>query len=129
MFPDVDDEDLTRRERKQRTLALKILILASLAAISSLHVHNQDVIRHTRRCISFALFLILRQPNTLGGLSSLHLRHHGELSAEQLIEKGGLSGGLRTEHRDEMVIETSRGDILKRQIFGQVGAIQMRSAF
>jgi hypothetical protein len=60
MFPDVDNEDLTRCKRKERTLALEVLILASLAPVGSLHVHDQDVIRHALRRPSFALPLVVR---------------------------------------------------------------------
>lgn len=129
MFPDVDNKDLTRRKREERTLALKVLILASLATVSSFHVHDQDVISHSLRRASFALVLVIRKPDTLGRLPSFQLGHHGELGTEQLIEQCGLSGGLRTEHGDEMVVETSWRDLLKGQIFGQVGTIVMRSAF
>lgn len=123
MFPDVDDDNLACRKRKERTLALKILILASLATVSSLHVHDQDVISHALRRASFALLLVVRQPDTLRRLPSLQLRHHGELGTEQAIKQCGLSGGLRTKHGDEMVIETSRRDVLKGQVFRQIGTI------
>lgn len=118
MFPDVDNKNLARRKRKKRTLTLEILILASLATVSSLHVHDQDVISHALRRASFALLLVVRQPDTLGRLPSLQLGHHGKLGAEQIVEQCGLSGGLRTKHGDEMVIETGRRDVLKGQIFG-----------
>lgn len=129
VFPDVDNENLTRRKRKERTLALEVLILASLATVSSLHVHDQDVISHALRRAGVALLLVVRKPDTLGRLPSLQLRHHGELGTEEVIEQCGLSGGLRTKHGDEMIIETSRRDIFKGQIFGQIGTIVMRSAF
>ena len=129
MFPNVDNEDFTSRKRKERTLALKVLILASLATISSLHIHDQDVISHALRRAGVALFLVVRKPDALGRLPSLQFRHHRELGTEQVVEQCGLPGGLRAKHGDEMVIETSRRDIFKGQIFGQVGTMVMRSAF
>lgn len=129
VLPNIDDENLACRERKERTLALKVLILTSLAAVGSLHVHNQDVIRHALRCASLALLLVVRQPDTLGRLPSLQLRHNRELSAKQLVEQCRLSGGLRTEDGDEVVVETSRCDIFERQILGQVGTMVILLAF
>lgn len=86
VLPDVDNEDLTSRKREESTLALKVLILATLAAISAFHVHNQDVIRHALARALLALLLVLRQPNTLGRLPPLQLRHDRELSAEEVVQ-------------------------------------------
>lgn len=70
VLPDVDDEDLTRRKRKKSTLALEVLILASLSSIRAFHVHDQNVLRHAR---ATRFTLVLAHPYSLCGLSALLL--------------------------------------------------------
>lgn len=75
VLPNIDDEHLTSRQRKESALALKVLIFASLAAISTLNIHHQDIWGHARPIPGtfLALLLVLRQPDTLGCLPPLQL--------------------------------------------------------
>jgi hypothetical protein len=61
VLTDIHNENLTRRKREESTLALKILVLASLATISTFHVHHQNIIRHPRAigCCGLGLHLVL----------------------------------------------------------------------
>lgn len=88
MLPDVDDKHLTRRKRKQSTLALKVLVLAAFTAVRTFDIHHQDVVCHARLliCATLSLFLIIRHPDTLRSLPALELRHDGELRAEEVVE-------------------------------------------
>jgi hypothetical protein len=70
MLPDIDDEDLTCRKRKESTLALEVLILSSLSSVCTFHIHDQDVFCHSRAA-RFAL--VLAHPYSLCGLAALLL--------------------------------------------------------
>lgn len=120
VLPDVDNEHLTSRKRKESTLALKVLILATFAAVSTFHVHNQDVIRHALAGAFLTLLLILLKPDTLRRLPPLQLRHDRELRAEEVVQQGGLSGRLGAEHGDEMVVEAGGRDIFDTEVLGEI---------
>lgn len=120
VLPNIHNEDLTRRKGKKCTLALEILVLTSLTTIGTFHIHHEDVVRHPRAIgrRGIGLLLVLRQPDTLGCLPALHLGHDGELRAEELVEQSGLSGGLRSKHGDEVVVEAGGGDIFEGEVLG-----------
>lgn len=113
MLPDVHNQHLARREGKQRALPLKVLVLAALAAVGALDVHDQDVIRDRNGVVALAalLPLVLGEPYPLGRLPPLRLGHYGELSAEEHVEQGRLAGRLRPEDRDEVVVEARIDDV------------------
>jgi hypothetical protein len=46
VFPDVDNQDLAGGQREQGTLALKVLVLSTFAAVGTLDIHDQDVVCH-----------------------------------------------------------------------------------
>lgn len=129
MLPDIHNEHLTGRKRKKSTLALKVLVLASFATISTLHIHHQDVVRHADAFRGrITLLLVLRQPNTFGCLPALLLGHDRELSTEQVVQQGGLAGRLRSKHGDEVVIEAGCRHIFEGEILGQVRTAEKLSA-
>lgn len=103
VFPDVDNQDLAGGQRKESTLALEILVLTALSTIGTLNVHDEDIVGHLGTCTR--LSLVLGHPDTLCGLATLGFRHDRELGAEEVVEQSGLSGRLRAEDGDEVVIE------------------------
>lgn len=113
VLPDVHNQDLARREGKQRALPLKILVLAALAAVGALDVHDQDVVRDSDCVVALAalLPLVLGEPYPLGRLPPLGLGHYGELGAEEHVEQGRLAGRLRPEDGDEVVVEARIDDV------------------
>jgi hypothetical protein len=88
VFPDIDNQDLARRKRKQGALALKVLVLSALPAICALDIHDQDVLRHGRAPLRP---LVLAHPYALGGLPALLLGHDAKLCAEEVIEQRGFA--------------------------------------
>jgi hypothetical protein len=54
---------------------------------------------------------LLGHPYALGGLAALGLGHDGEGGAEEVVEQGGLAGGLGAKDGDEVVVEASVGDV------------------
>ena len=120
VLPDVDDQNLTGGQRKEGTFALKVLVLTTLSTVCTLDVHDEDVLRHWGACA--CLLLVLGHPDTLGSLATLGFRHDGEVGAKEVVEQGGLSGGLGTKDGDEVVVETRIGDIGYLEIFVDVGA-------
>jgi hypothetical protein len=40
------------------------------------------------------------------------------LRAEKLVEKSGLSGGLRSKHGDEVIVEAGGGYIFEGEVLG-----------
>src|SRR5271156_3388610 len=100
MLPDIHNEHLAGRQREQRRLALEVLVLATLAAICALNVHDEDVVCHFD-CSR----LVLREPDALGRLLSLSLGHNGKVRVEEGIEESGLAGRLRAEGGYEMGVE------------------------
>jgi hypothetical protein len=119
VFPDVDDQDLTGRKRKQGTLALKILVFSSLSSVCALDVHDQDVLCHARAALGP---LVLAHPNALGGLTALLLGHDAEPCAEEVVEQRRLARRLGTEDGYEVVVEARRYDLLDVEICGDVVA-------
>jgi hypothetical protein len=56
-------------------------------------------------------------------LPALRFRHDGEVGAKEVVEQGGLSGGLRAKDGNEVVVETRIGDIGFLEILVDVGAV------
>ena len=111
VLPDVDEQDLTGGQGKQGALPLKVLVLAALAAVRTLDVHDKDVVGHLG---AGALdTLVLGHPNALCGLLALVLGHDRELGAEEVVEQGRLAGGLGAEDGDKMIIEAGLGDMFE----------------
>ena len=126
MLPNVDDKDLTRRKCEKSTLALKVLVLAALAAVGTLDVHDEDVVGHAQVGV-FVRDLVLGHPDTLGRLPALTVRHDGELRAKEIVQERRLARRLRSEDRDKVVVEAGVGDILEREILGQVWTVTKSS--
>lgn len=120
VLPNIEDQDLARGERKECTLALKVLVLAALATVGSLDVHDENVVGHFG---AGALGpLVLGHPNALCGLPTLRLGHDGEVGAKEVVEEGRLAGGLGTEDGDEVVVEAGISDGGELQIVVEVVA-------
>ena len=117
MFPDVDDQDLTRSKGKKGTLALEVLVLAALATVCTLDIHNQDVVGH------LSLVLVLGHPDALCGLATFPLGHDAELGAEQVVQESRLAGGLGAEDGDEVVVEAGLGDVCLVEVLIEVGVV------
>ena len=111
MFPDVDDQDLAGRQGEEGTLAFEILVLAALATVGSLHIHDQDVVRHLGGTAVGALPLVLGHPYSLGRLAALRLGHDTEFGAEEMVEESRLAGRLGAKNGDQVVIEAGLGDV------------------
>lgn len=111
VLPDVDNQDLACRKGKQGTLSLKILVLASFAAVGTFNVHDQNVVGQLDRAIGSRLLLVLGHPYSLCGLPALGLGHDAELGAKEVVEQGGLSSRLGTEDGDDVVVEAGGGDM------------------
>jgi hypothetical protein len=56
-------------------------------------------------------------------LAALCFRHDGEVGAKEVVQQGGLSGGLGAEDGNEVVVETRIGDIGYMEILVDVGAV------
>ena len=123
VLPDVDNEDFTCRQRKEGTLALKVLVLAALATVCAFHVHDQDVLCHARAA---RLALILAHPDSLGCLAALLLGHDAELGAKEVVEESRLAGGLRAEYGNEVVVEACWDNMFDVEVFGDLGAVLRR---
>ena len=123
VLPDVDNEDFARRQRKEGTLALKVLVLAALATVCAFHVHDQDVLCHARAA---RLALILAHPDSLGCLAALLLGHDAELGAKEVVEEGRLAGGLRAEYGNKVVVEACWDNMFDVEVFGDFGAVLRR---
>lgn len=89
MLPDVDNQNLAGGQGEQGALALKVLILTTLATVSALNIHDEDVVGHGRAVC--AVPFVLRQPYSLGRLASLRLGHDTELGAKKVVEQGRLA--------------------------------------
>lgn len=121
VLPDIDDQNLAGSQRKQGTFALKVLVLTALSTICTLNVHDEDVLRHRGACA--CLPLVLGHPDTLCGLPTLRFRHDGELGTKEVVEQGGLSGGLGAKDGNEVVVETRVGNIGFLEILADVSAV------
>lgn len=121
VLPDIDDQNFAGSQRKEGTFALKVLVLTALAAVCTLNVHDEDVLRHRSACAR--LLLVLGHPDTLSGLATLGFRHDGEVGAKEVVEQGRFSSGLGAKDGDEMVIETGIGDIGYLEVLVDVGAV------
>lgn len=119
VFPDVDDEDLARGQGEKSTLALKVLVLASLSAVGTLDVHDENVLGHARAAL---LTLVLAHPDSLCGLATLLLRHDAKLGAEEVVEERRLARGLRAKDGNEVVVEASGDDFLNTEVRRQISA-------
>lgn len=117
MLPDIDDQDLARRQSEQGALALKVLVLAALATVGTLNIHDQNVFRHAPGTIHA---LVLAHPYALGGLTALLLGHDTKLGAKEVVEERGFSRGLRAEDGYEVVIEARGDDLLDVEVRGEV---------
>lgn len=111
MFPDVDDENLAGRQGEEGALALKVLVLAAFSAVGSLHVHDENIVRHLGGAAVGALPLVLGHPYSLGRLAALRLGHDTKFGAEEMVEESRLACRLGAEDGDEMVIEAGLGDV------------------
>jgi hypothetical protein len=117
VLPDVDNQDLAGRKRKQRTLALKVLVLSPLAAVGALDIHDQDVLRHARAALGP---FVLAHPDALGGLAALLLGHDAELRAKEVVEQRRFARRLRAEDGYEVVVEARGDDLLDVEVGGNV---------
>jgi hypothetical protein len=122
VLPNIDNQDLARRKRKQGALALKVLVLSALSAIRALNIHDQDVLRHGRATL---WALVLAHPYALGGLPALLLGHDAELCAEEVIEQRGFARRLRPKDRYKVVVEAGGYHLLDVEICGEVVAAAM----
>lgn len=111
VFPDVDNQNLTGGQGEQGTLALKVLVLSTLAAVSALDVHDQNVVCHLDGASFGLVALVLAHPYSFGGLAALRLGHDAKMGAEQVVEQGALSGALAAKDRDEVVVEALAQDM------------------
>src|SRR5436190_19783951 len=69
-LPDVDNEHLAGRQRKERALPLKVLVLATFPSVGPFDIHDKNVVRHPDGAITIALgfALVPGHPYSLGGL-------------------------------------------------------------
>lgn len=123
VLPYVYDQNLARRQSEQGTLALEVLILASLAAVCTFHVHNEDVLGQLDSTARGGAFLVLGHPYSLCGLSPFTLAHDTEVGAEEIVQQGGLSGGLGAEDGNEVVVEARLGDLCFDEVIIENGAV------
>lgn len=56
----------------------------------------------------------------------MRLGHDAEFCAEKVVEEGRFTGRLRTEDGDEVVVETSLGNVFELQVVVEVGATLVR---
>ena len=117
VLPDVDNQYLARRQRKQSAFALEVLVFSALTTVCALDIHDQYVLGHAPFA---ALALILAHPYSLCRLAALLLRHNTELGAKEVVEQSGLSSGLRTEDRYEVVVEAGGDDLLQGQVCAHI---------
>jgi hypothetical protein len=120
MLPDVDEQDFAGSEGEEGALALEFLVLAALAAVGALDIHDENVVGHLDAVALGAL--VLGHPDTFGGLLALRLGHDGEVGTKEVVEECGLAGRLRTEDGDEVIIESSVGDLLLLEVLVEIGA-------
>jgi hypothetical protein len=73
VFPDVDNQDLAGGQCEQGTLALKVLVLSTFAAVGTLDIHDQDVVCHLDGTSLGLVALVLAHPDSFGGLTALRL--------------------------------------------------------
>lgn len=73
VFPDVDNQDLAGSQCEQSTLALKVLVLSTFAAIGTFNVHDQDVVCHLDGASFSLVALVLAHPYSFGGLATFRL--------------------------------------------------------
>lgn len=122
VLPDVDNQYLTCRQSEQGAFTLKILILASFATISTLDVHDQDILGQLDTATRGGFFLILGHPYSFSGLTTLAFAHYTELGAKEIIQQGGFAGGLGTEDGDEVVVEARLSDVCLHEVVVEDGA-------
>lgn len=116
MFPNINNKHLTCRQRKQRALPLEILVLSSFPSVSTLHIHDQDVLSHAFRLLISPFPLIFAHPYPLSGLPPLLLGHDAKLGAKEVVEQRGFPRRLRPEDGDEVVVEARRYNFLDVEI-------------
>jgi hypothetical protein len=118
VFPDVDNQDLAGGQGEQGTLALKVLVLSTFAAVGTLDIHDQDVVCHLDGTSFGLVALVLAHPDSLCGLAALRLGHDTKVGAEEVVEQGALSGALAAKDRDEVVIEALAQDMFGIEVCG-----------
>jgi hypothetical protein len=123
MLPYVDNQDFACGQREEGAFALKVLVLAALATVGALDIHDEDIVGHLGISIARAFPLVLGHPYSLCCLAPIRLRHNTELGAEEVVEQRRLARRLRAEDRDQMVVEAGFGDVG----FGEV-VIEVRAA-
>jgi hypothetical protein len=115
VLPDVHNQHLARRQGEQGAFALKILVLTALATVGTLHIHNQNILRHATGAVHA---LVLAHPNALGGLATLLFGHDAELGAEKVVEQRGFARRLRAKDGYEVVVEARGDDLLDVEVRG-----------
>lgn len=121
MLPNVDNQDLTCSQCKQSAFPLKVLILAALAAVRPLDVHDQNVVGHGRGPGRTGRALVFRQPYSLCRLLAGGLGHDAKVGLEQIVEQSRFAGRLRTENGDEVVVEAGLGHVCFAQVVIEIG--------
>ena len=121
MLPYIHDQNLTRGEGKQGGLPLKVLVFAPLATVGALDVHDEDIVGHVRA--RGVRGLVVRQPDSFGGLPPIGFLHDAEIRVEEGVEKGGFAGRLGAEDGDQMIVEADGGDVGKLEVFRQVWTV------
>jgi hypothetical protein len=118
VFPDVDNQDLAGGQGEQSTLALKVLVLSTFAAIGTLDVHDENVVCHLDSTSFGLVALILAHPYSLCGLAALRLGHDTKVGAEQVVEQSTLSSALASKDGDEVVVEALAQDMFGIEVCG-----------
>ena len=118
MFPDVDDQDLAGGQCEQGTLALKVLVLSTFAAVGTFDVHDQDVVCHLDGTSFGLVALVLAHPYSFCGLAAFRLGHDTKVGAEEVVEQSALSGALAAKDGDEVVVEALAQDMFGVEVCG-----------
>lgn len=113
MLPDIYNQHLAGSQGKQSALPLEVLVFPSFSTISTLHIHDQYVVRHVLGICIGPSSLILRHPYSFGSLPPVILRHDAEFGAKKMVQECRFSGRLGSEDGDEVVVETGRKDFLE----------------
>lgn len=71
VFPNVDNQDLAGGQSKQGTLAFKVLVFSTFAAVGTLDIHDENVVCHLDGTPFGLVALVLAHPYSLCGLTAL----------------------------------------------------------